>query len=534
MTKKQQTIITTLTLAIIVLALMLSSRLWFRADFTKNKAYTISKVSQNLYLEIPDQVRITYYISSKLSQVHPMPGEVDDLLREYAAHSHGKIRYTRKDPVKAGLAQAVEQMGIVPQQIQTTENNELSFATVYTGISIEYLDKVDVLPVVFSLDTLEYDLSSRIRSLIRGTAREAGVIVGDSFRTWGQGSYQSFAQSLTQSGITARVLSPGDEIPDALPCLFVLGGAENLDDWALYRIDRYIRGGGKVFFAVDSTYVDVQANLNVRALEDKGLLAMLASYGAVVKPEMVLDKTAHTITVTVESRPGLRQYRMMQYPHWFQVQQNAGAKGHPLTANFSGLDLYWPNPVALADPLPEGVTGTVLFHSTSEAWLETQNFTANIDMAYLFESEKDATRGAKPLGVDLTGVFPSWFEGKPTPTREGSSETLPDMPAEAKSTRIIVVGSSDFAGASEQTTNMTQRNISFLLQAADWLGNDDDMVSIGNRSTEPARLDKILDEGKKKAAQNWVIAINVGLVPFLLLAVGLLVSARRRRYMHGL
>jgi ABC-type uncharacterized transport system involved in gliding motility auxiliary subunit len=44
MTKKQTTIITILSITVFILALLVSDRFWFRLDFTKNKAYTISQV----------------------------------------------------------------------------------------------------------------------------------------------------------------------------------------------------------------------------------------------------------------------------------------------------------------------------------------------------------------------------------------------------------------------------------------------------------------------------------------------------------
>jgi len=64
---------------------MVSSRLWFRLDLTKNRAYTISKVSRNIHKELSDPVNITYYLSNKLRTLHPAPGEIEDTLREYAA-----------------------------------------------------------------------------------------------------------------------------------------------------------------------------------------------------------------------------------------------------------------------------------------------------------------------------------------------------------------------------------------------------------------------------------------------------------------
>ena len=61
MNKNQTRIITFLSLTVFLLVLLLSVRLYFRLDLTRNKAYTISEVSKKLYTEISDQVRITYF-----------------------------------------------------------------------------------------------------------------------------------------------------------------------------------------------------------------------------------------------------------------------------------------------------------------------------------------------------------------------------------------------------------------------------------------------------------------------------------------
>jgi ABC-type uncharacterized transport system involved in gliding motility auxiliary subunit len=530
MRKRQQLLVTALSTAAIVLGILISTRLWFRLDLTKNKAYTISRVSGDLYKEIPDQVRITYYLSDRLAQAHPLPAEIEDLLREYAAHSRGKIRYTRRDPVKAGLLQAVEQMGIIPQQIQTVERDEATVATVFTGVAIEYLDRLEVLPVVFSLDSLEYDLSSRIRSLIRGTERELGVIVGDSSKQWSD--YGFLNQNLAQAGFRVRTIIPGDEIPDSLPGLFVLGGAEDLDHWSLYRIDRYIRGGGRVLFALDSVFVDVQGSLNARLMEDKGLLAMVSFYGATVKPVLALDRAALTVPFQSVSRTGSMQIRMVRYPHWIGIQSQFANPNHPLTARFGGVDLYWPSPIELAPP--QGVEGEVLFSTSPEAWLMTGDFNTNPDMASLFDREAPDTEGEKSMAVSLTGIFPSWFADLPKPVREGSAEELPDMPGSPKPSRIIVVGDTDMAGMLMQVTRGEERNLDFLLVAADWLGNDDDIIGIRNRQSRQARLDRIPDMEKRAAAMIFSRALNVVFIPLLVIFAGVLLALKRRRNTHDL
>ncbi|MDR1904471.1 MAG: GldG family protein [Treponema sp.] len=525
MTKKQLTVITGLSIAVLAAAMLLSQRIWFRLDLTKNKAYTISEVSRRLYLEIPDQVQISYYLSDKLAAIHPLPSGIDDLLREYAAHSRGRIRYIRKDPAKAGITREVEQLGILPQQMETVEQDQASVVTIYSGILIEYLDKAEVLPLVLSLDTLEYDITSRIRGLVKNREREAGVITGDAAKQW-ERDFAALDGAFRGSGFRVRLITAGDEIPDTLPMLFVLGGAEDLDDWALYRIDRYIQGGGRVFFALDGVHVDSQGSLEARPLQDKGLLAMLASYGAVVEPLLLLDRTALTLQYQTLSSNGTRQIRITRYPHWVGTLADNASPTHPVTARFRGLDLYWPSPITLK--APPGVEADALISSTPGAWLMTRNFNVNPDMPEYFDAEAEATRGTRALAVCLSGIIPSRFAGQPKPVREGSEETLPDLPALAKSARIIVVGDTDFA-SNMITYTQSERNLDFILQAADWLGNDEDIIGIRNRESAGGRLDRIADPRQRALTMNFARILNTVIIPLAVISLGFFLAWNRRR-----
>ena len=124
MTKKHETIIiTALSAAAIVLALLLGSRLWFRLDLTESKLYTISPASRNVADSLQSQIKISYFLSDKLRQLYPQPGEIIDLVREYVTYSDGGIRFTVLDPAKEGLEGDLERLGIYPRQMQTVEWN---------------------------------------------------------------------------------------------------------------------------------------------------------------------------------------------------------------------------------------------------------------------------------------------------------------------------------------------------------------------------------------------------------------------------
>jgi gliding-associated putative ABC transporter substrate-binding component GldG len=520
MTKKQAATLSILVIIIVVLSLMVSRRLWFRLDLTSSKSYTISAVSRNLHNEISDQIRITYFISDKLKTMYPMPGEIEDLLREYAGFSRGKIQLTVRDPARMNVTNEIEQLGIIPQQIRIVEQDQASVATVYTGLLIEYLDQIEILPVVFSLETLEYDLTSRIRSMVRGTPRILGVIVGDNPWRWNE-DYRQLQGGYMYSGYQLRLISAGEEIPDTLPALLVLGGVETFDETALYHIDRYIQSGGKALFAVKSIHVDTEATLEARILSDGGLLSMLSTYGVTVFPEIVMDSSSLPMQYQTRTPSGSIQLRIIRNPQWINVLGENGNPDHPVSANFGGLDLFWANHLELNPPW--GVEADYLFTSTDKAWSIREPFQTNPEAAYLFERDMRETLGTKILGASLAGIFPSWFSGIPKPDAE-----LPDMPSAAKASRIIVIGETDFA-TSLMNASSGQRNLDFLVQAADWLCNDDDIIGIRARASQLGRLDKIVDEDRRKTIMQYAQLVNVYTIPLLVIAAGIFYASQRRR-----
>ncbi|MDR2964852.1 MAG: GldG family protein [Treponema sp.] len=521
MTKKQTKIITALSIIAFILALLVSGRYWLRLDLTKNKAYTISKVSRNLYKEIPDPVTITYYLSDRLRTIHPVLGEIEDTLREYAAYSRGKIRLVVRDPVKAGLTSIAEELGIHPFQIDSVEQDQVSRSVVYSGIVIEYVDKLDVLPFVGSTNTLEYDLTSRIRAMVSNTERQIGIIAGDSFRNWEE-DYRYLNMTLSGAGYRVRQVSPGQEIPDNLPGLFVLGGVEDLDEMTLYRIDRFIQMGGKVFFAVKGIYIDtVYGSAEARYQQSLGLLEMIASYGVIIKPELVLDRNALFLQYQTRTQQGMMQRRIMRYPLWISVSRENGNPLHPVSSNFGGLDLYWASPLELMPPY--NVDAQTLFTSTKEAWLQRENFYTSPEIPYMMELEASDTRGTKILGAALSGTFPSFFRDLEKPLAD-----LPDIPQNARPSRIIVVGDVDFTSNLLSETEAVH-NLDFLTRAADWLVNDDDIINIRNRQPQTGRLDKITDASAKIAAMRFSQILNIIIIPAFVIAAGLFLTSKRRR-----
>jgi ABC-type uncharacterized transport system involved in gliding motility auxiliary subunit len=253
---------------------------------------------------------------------------------------------------------------------------------------------------------------------------------------------------------------------------------------------------------------------------------MVSFYGATIKPELALDVSALSLSYQSVDAVGSRVYRIIRYPLWIGVLAQNGNSGHPVTSAFGGIDVYWASPLELNPP--EGVNAVPLFYTTPDAWSLTKDFSANPEMGYQFQAEINETKGEKLLGAALSGKFPSWFAGLPKPVREGSEEELPDMPAEPKESRIIVIGDTDLVSTITQYTR-SDRNFDFFLTAADWLGNDDDIISIRSHQSQTGRLDRITDGEKRLKAMAFARYLNVILIPLLVIVLGVFRSLQRRR-----
>ena len=518
MTKKQTSIITGIILVIILLGFMVSGRLWFMLDLTSNKSHTISDISRNLHREIPNTVKITYYVSDKLKSAVPWPEEVIDLLRLYVSYSRGKIHLSIVDPVKERMDYRIEQLGIIPREIQSLEQDQASFTIIYSGITIEYLEKTEVMPFVSSLETLEYDITARIRSLVSNTTRTLGVIIGETSLEWDR-NFLYLRYFFGQAGYNLRLLHYFEEIPANINVLFVIGGAETFDESILRNIDKYIQNGGKALFAVNGFYVNLD-ELKARPYERLGLLDMLSHYGIDVVPQLVLEYSNLLYEYMTPTHGGAELTNILQYPFWLKVSPENMNLNHLICEGMNELHMYWANPLEVNLPENSNIEVTELFGTGNEAWLMASPYYISPDLDFTYNRDKAKTQGKRTLAAGLSGIFPSFFN---------DDIYIDEEEQEKKQAGIIVVGNSffitDFLRVTQENTDI---NIRFLIKAADWLGGDEDIMGIRARIASN-KLDKLANEPDKEAAAiTFVQTVNVIIMPLIVVFTGLFFIMWRR------
>jgi len=524
MRKRAEIILFILGLAVILLLGLNASRFFTRIDLTENKAFTISRVSRELFQEIPDRVFLTYYVSDKLKSLYAFPSQIEDLLYEYSAYSRGTIKVEVVDPLKSGDQSRAESLGLFPQQIEVIERDERSFAQVYTGIVIQYLDRYETLPVVSRVETLEYDLTSRIRKIVTDEERVIGLLSGDATRQV-QTDFATLFASLSKD-FSVREIQRGQEISEDIDVLFVLGGGD-LEAFDLFPIDQYLIKGGRVLFAVEGMKMDLMRGIIPTKLENREVLEMLSHYGVEVKEALVLDKYCKNFRIPRQIFGQIMWEVMDKYPHWITVSNQFVSRDNPISARFQGLDLLWPSPLELKDI--EEIETEVLLSTTPDAWIQdSEPYETNPQSAAMLMLMSHESEGQYPIAVTLGGTFTSYFQGEDIPTREGEERDWNEIVERQSETRLVVIGDADFATELYQYSGGAY-NMEFLANVAEWLSNSEDLLEIKTRIARDLRLNKIQDPEIRLRTALFTQVFNLVVVPLAVIVFGILRFLYRRR-----
>jgi ABC-type uncharacterized transport system involved in gliding motility auxiliary subunit len=510
--KAQELLMLLLFTACLVFILADSARFFVRLDLTRNKAYTISPVSKALFRSIPERVHITYFLSSTLRSLSPVPGRMIDLLQEYAAVSRGKVSVTILDPEREQRTESARRFGVSPQQIQVIQANEQRTLDVFSGIVVEYLNRYTTLPAVFTPDGLEFALSFGIRKILAGRRLVVGVLVGRAEKSFTR-DYESLRTGLSRD-YWLREFVPGERVPPEVDVLLVLGGAE-MAPADLRPVDRYMLDGGKVLFAVKGLQVDTVRSFGAAAIGASALLDLVETYGARVEREMVLDTSAREYRLPQAAAGRITWESLGKYPPWVSIRTPGASPTHPITASFTGLDLLWPSPlqpVAVA-----GVQAEALVKASPSAWTMKEPFL--IDPFRVPRGGGQAgPSNPLVLALALSGTFPSRFAA------QGAAQGAPSRSAP---TRIIVIGDDDFASDLMQFSD-SPYNVLFVENAVLWLSGNEDLLALKTRAPTDSPLDRIENPQTERRLMLAAELANVAGVPLLVLLFAVVRLWRRR------
>jgi ABC-type uncharacterized transport system involved in gliding motility auxiliary subunit len=162
-------------LLVFVLINVAGITLFFRLDLTENHTYSISQASKTVVKTLTEPLTINVFFTEKLdAPYNNLERYLRDLLEEYAMNGNRffNYRFYNVSPDTEGMNSSAmenqnlaENYGIQPVQIQVIEEDEVKFVKAYMGLVIIHGDMVERIPVITSVDGLEYKLTTSIQKL---------------------------------------------------------------------------------------------------------------------------------------------------------------------------------------------------------------------------------------------------------------------------------------------------------------------------------------------------------------------------------
>ena len=247
-----------LLVAALVLVNYLASAARLRVDLTAERTYTLSPGTRSLLAKVEEPIALHFYFSRSLKNLpvrfKNYATRVEELLRQYAAASGGKIRLVVTDPKPdTPEEEAATRARVAGQPLG--DGTKLFFGLVATQADQE---KAIEFFTPNREPFLEYDLSKLIHSVQLLTKPKLGLLTSLPLRAPAynlpgmprQQQGQVVAEEWEQSYEIVEVAATATELPAGLDALAVVH-PQGLSEALLFAIDQFVLAGKPVVVALD-------------------------------------------------------------------------------------------------------------------------------------------------------------------------------------------------------------------------------------------------------------------------------------------
>lgn len=491
--KNKETILTVTGFILLVSILWCSNIYYYRFDITKNKIYTLTDASKNIYKEIPQPVIITYYVTKNIESVLPDIENVKDILNEFRISSHGKIIVNIIDPAEEKNIGILEDIGIYSQSFKIIKENEEKTMKIFSAVKVQFLNRIKILPAVYNSNDLEYQIVSKIREIIQNRRRIVGILIGENSRQMDT-DFTILRDQLSKD-FDIKVIKPGESVISEINVLIVIG-SRDIGIFDIKRIKDFIKSGGNVLFAVDGVNINLEKNLEASPLHNDLVINFLKSYGLALENSLVVDPFSRDFRIPKSIYGSIAWETIGPYPLWVSVKSTISNQS-PITAHFTGLDLLWVSPVKIDSKIKNRTE--VLIKSSTLAWLMSDNFKTSPYTVSEYGQRNNQLQNQYNLAVTLS----------------------------LEDSRIILVGDSDFLSDLIQYSD-SYYNMRFTLNCIDWLSQNEDFMSIRTRHDRNVFLDKFPAEMRSTVYLISQI-LNIFIIPMIILIIGIFSYKRETR-----
>jgi len=540
-----------------VIIIVLLNIPWFanienQIDFTSDKRHTVSTISKSLLSEIDEDIYFTLFLDGKLpSDFERLKKATINLVKDFQRYAKGNIYLDVIDPfnqkngdseewiqslTERGLAATnlnirsetgSSQRILFPGMIVHTKNTEIPVNLLQDKSGVPYEEVLNN-----SIENLEYGLLSGIQKVMQkklpiiafteGNGEPEDIYLHDAIHT------------LALSNQTGRVNLDSISLEDItkLDVLIVAKPSQALSETNKYKIDHYVRHGGNIIWAIDQTDADLnklrengEQFVNGKQLNLDDLLFL---YGVRINYDLIVDLNSSSIPLSVGNSS-----QIQLYPWYFYPVISPESK-HPLVKNLGGIRTAF---ISSIDTLENNIHKEIILHSSPYSKKVQTGQIISLSMADEKPDPREFKGQPLPVAVLLEGNFPYLFENRPLP--EGFPENS-DVESISEKAKMLIMSDGDWLTNDlhpqdnspyllgwDKYTNHQFANKTFLLNAIDYLLNDEALIALRSRNIKLMLLDK---SKTKDESTKWKL-INIVLpILFLFLAGVSQFQWRKQKY----
>lgn len=552
---KNKFVVALLIIGGIVLLNIAASFVFFRLDLTEEKRYSLSDATQslleNLSAEDSTDVFVKVYLDGEElpAGFERLKRAVTETLEEFKVHGGTNINYQFINPNAETDKKKREEFyvelakkGMNPTRVVDTKNGRqieniiFPYALVSAG---EYEVPVLLLKgtqgktaeekLNQSNENVEYELATAIRKLTLKERKKIGLLA--EFTKLKPLNFSDLIASLQERYDLFIINAKSSPTFQGLDALILPKPDFPVDDSTKYKIDQFVMNGGSALFFVDGLKVDsVGLEGNFAQPLELNLTDLFFKYGVRINSNIIKDGASCAVIPLVVGDLGDKPNIQPVPYRYFPLINNFGKS---LITN--NLDLIFTRYVASIDTVrADGVTKTPLLMTSP--YTKTLNAPAFVTFndAQTDTEQAEYQGGVKAIAYLLEGKFQSLYKNRLLP----NDPKFADFKSESQPTKIIVCSDGDLIVNEvsqktgnplplgyDKTTQHTFGNKDFVMNAIDYLIDEDGVIQAKGKEVKLRPLDKLRTRDERTF---WQI-LNIGLPVGLVLIFGFILQWWRKR-----
>ena len=533
-----------LFITLIVLNIV-SQDFYNRIDLTTDNRYTLAKVTKDIVANIDKQLIVKVYLEGDFpSEFKRLQIETRQFLEELnAKNSFIKIQFLRPDNQRERLIKA----GMIPSQLTVKEDGKLSNAIIFPWAEIVYKKKTNIVSLLpngtaqsqedqleTAVENLEFSFSNAIYKLQEEKQKKVAVLSGNEELLDIQ--LYSFLSEVTKKHRLAKFTldSVASNSVKSLKDLqqfdlaIIAKPTESFTEKEKLVLDQYIMNGGKTLWMLENVQADTDSLFKDGKMlaypRDLNLTDFFFSYGLRVNVTLIQDLYAAKIPLATGNIGNKPQFQNL---NWFYHPLVSGNQTHAISKNIAPVRLRFANQI---DTLQNSLQKTVLLMSSMLTRKTGTPAIIALESIAKEPKEEDYSSGFQIFSLLIEGDFTSMYANRIKPFN------IKKFSKKSSHNKMIVISDGDigrnqlqkgkpFDLAQDKWTGEQFGNKDFLLNAVDYLLDDNGLIELRNKNVQINLLDK------ERAYQERIFwqFVNIVLPLLVLLTFGFVFQYVRKR-----